>query len=224
MHPPLSPTPRSTPKRHADRALADRQALYSVLDEALICHLGVVVDGAPLVVPTTFGYDAAGPDSGGTLYVHGSVASRTLSVGDGPEVCVTVTLLDGLVIARSGFHHSMNYRSAVVRGRARLVDGDGERRRALDLIVDHAVPGRSATLRGPLRKELAATTVVAVSLHEAAVKMRAGGPVDDDADVLAGGWAGVVALTTDVRTVEPDPHAKTIKVPVDVQGRIAQFG
>src|SRR5690242_10524583 len=138
MQPPPSPTPRSTPRRHADRAPADRESPYAVLDEAPICHLGVVLDGAPLVVPTTFGYDLSGPDTDGTLYVHGSVASRSLLEGPEAEVCVTVTLVDGLVIARSGFHHSMNYRSAVIRGRVRRVTDEAERRRALDLIVDHA--------------------------------------------------------------------------------------
>ena len=218
----LSPTARSTPRRHADRARTDRSALFSVLDEALICHLGVVVDGAPLVVPTAFGYDPAGDDLDGTLYLHGSVASRSLLDGPGTEICVSVTLLDGLVLARSGFHHSMNYRSAVVRGRARAVTDDRERRRALDLIVDHAVPGRSATLREPLRKELAATAVVALPLHEASVKMRTGGPGDDEADVAAGGWAGVVELVTSVAGVLPDETSSSA-VPTDIQARLSGF-
>jgi len=224
MQTPLSPTPRSTPKRHADRALTDRQALYAALDEALVCHLGVVVDGEPLVVPTAFGYDRAGSDEGGTLYLHGSVASRSLRQSENSQICVTVTLLDGLVLARSGFHHSMNYRSVVVRGRARAVSDHEERRRALDLIVDHAVPGRSATLREPLPKELAATTVVALPLHEASVKTRTGPPLDDDDDVSTGAWAGAVALAPAVRGVQADRYADgVVEVPSHVQARVAQL-
>jgi nitroimidazol reductase NimA-like FMN-containing flavoprotein (pyridoxamine 5'-phosphate oxidase superfamily) len=118
----LSPTPRSTLRRKAERSVADREALHAILDEALICHLGVVVDGEPLVVPTTYGYDLDGADEDGTLYLHGSVASASLLSSTNAPVCATFTLLDGLVLARSGFHHSMNYRSAVVRGQARVVD------------------------------------------------------------------------------------------------------
>jgi nitroimidazol reductase NimA-like FMN-containing flavoprotein (pyridoxamine 5'-phosphate oxidase superfamily) len=219
----LSPTSRSTPKRHAERAVDEREALYSVLDEAFICHLGVIVDGTPVVLPTAFGYDRSGPDPDGTLYLHGSVASRSLREGEGADICVTVSLLDGLVLARSGFHHSMNYRSAVIRGRARAVVSDAERRAALDLIVDHAVPGRSATLRAPSRKELAATSVLALSLHEAAVKVRTGGPVDDEADVIAGAWAGVVGLRTEIGRVEPDVFAASVGVPDDVQALNARI-
>lgn len=172
--PPLSPTPRTTLKRHADRASSDRRDLYEVLDAALICHLGVVVDGAPVILPTAFGVDLEGPDEGGTLYLHGSVASASLRAAPRGTLCVTFTLLDGLVLARSGFHHSMNYRSAVVIGVPRLVDDEEEKRHALDLVVDHAVPGRSSTLRTHTRKELAATSVIALSLAEASVKARSG--------------------------------------------------
>lgn len=189
----------------------------------MIAHLGVVIDGEPLVVPTVFGYDPFGPDTDGTLYVHGSVASRSLLESDGEPVCVTVTLLDGLVAARSAFHHSMNYRSAVVRGEARAVVDPEERRKALDLVVDHAVPGRSATLRDHLRKELAATHVLAVPLHEAAVKTRTGGPVDDDADIDAGSWAGVLTLATTVTGVQPDAFSAGYDTPVDVRTRAEQI-
>ncbi len=159
-------------RRGTARALRDRRALFQLLDEALICHLGVIIDGAPLVVPTVFAADPDGPDEDGSLYVHGSVAARSLCAGAESDICVTVTQLNGLVLARSAFHHSMNYRSAVILGRGRLVDDPAEKARALDLIVDSVVPGRAATLRPHHRKELAATVVMALPLHEASVKQR----------------------------------------------------
>jgi len=217
----LSPTPRTTIRRSAERAATDRAELYDVLDHALICHLGIVVDGDPLVLPTVFTTDPDGPDRDGTLYLHGSVAARSLGAGRRAQVCVTVTHLDGLVLARSAFHHSMNYRSAVIRGQARLVDDPDERRRALDLIVDHVVPGRAATLRTSTRKELAATAVLAVSLHEASVKRRAGPPVDDDVDVSRGDWAGVVPLSTRAGEIETAPDAAGHAVPAEVVRRAA---
>jgi uncharacterized protein len=210
---PLSPTPRSTPRREKERAASDRDALHDVLASALVCHLAVVVDGVPLALPTMFGVDPDGPDEGGTLYLHGSVASRSLVQGPAQDVSVTMTVLDGMVLARSGFNHSMNYRSAVVVGRPRPVVDDDERLRALDLLIDHVAPGRAATLRRPTRKELAATTVLALPLHEASVKRRSGDPSDEDVDVETGGvWAGVVPL----RTVASDPvtSADVVDVPV----------
>jgi len=192
----LSPTARTTIRRGAKRARSDRADLLDVLDAGVVCHLAVLVDGGlPVALPTAYAVDPAGPDPDGTLYVHGSVASRSLRRATAGEVSVTVTVVDGLVLARSGFHHSMNYRSAVVVGRPRLVDDPDERLRALDLVVDHLAPGRSRRLRRPTRKELAATAVLALGLHEASVKQRAGDPVDDEADVAAGGWAGVVPLS-----------------------------
>ncbi len=225
MAAPLSPTPRSTPRRERERAQTDRAALEEVLAAGLVCHLAVVVDGVPLALPTVYGVDLDGPDRDGTLYVHGSVASRSLVQGPAQDVSVTVTLLDGLVLARSGFDHSMNYRSAVVVGRPRVVVNETERAHALDLLVDHVVPGRSAELRRPTRKELAATTVLALPLHEASVKRRAGDPVDEPPDVEAGGvWAGVVP----VRTTAGDPvtAADVVDVPVPegVLRRAAQLG
>jgi nitroimidazol reductase NimA-like FMN-containing flavoprotein (pyridoxamine 5'-phosphate oxidase superfamily) len=198
----LSPTPRSRPRREKERARSDRASLDAVLDAALICHLAVVVDGVPLALPTVFAVDRAGPDRDGTLYLHGSVASRSLVQGPDQDVSVTFTLLDGIVLARSGFNHSMNYRSAVVIGRPRVVTGADERGRAFDLLVDHAAPGRSAELRPPTRKELAATTLLALSLHEASVKVSDGDPEDEEVDIEAGGvWAGVIPL----RLVAGDP-------------------
>lgn len=223
---PLSPTPRTTVVRGRHRAATDRAALHDVLAAALVCHLGVRVgegpQAHPLVVPTAFGWDADGPDAGGTLWLHGSVASRSLRAAPGATVCVTLTVLDGLVLARSGFHHSANYRSAVVLGVPRVVTDDEERVRALDAIVDQAVPGRSATLRPPTRKELAATTVLALPLREASVKVRSGDPVDEPDDVAAGAWAGVLPLA--VVAGEPataaDAHGP---VPPDVRRRAASL-
>jgi nitroimidazol reductase NimA-like FMN-containing flavoprotein (pyridoxamine 5'-phosphate oxidase superfamily) len=215
----LSPTSRTTIRRLGDRALSDRAELYAVLDEALYCSLGVVRDGHPLVIPTVFATDPDGPDRGGTMYVHGSVAARSLVDAPGADLCVTVTLVDGLVLARSGFHHSMNYRSAVVIGRGRLVDDPKEKAHALELVVDHAVPGRAATLRGPSRKELAATTVVALPLYEASVKRRTGDPVDDADDVAAGAWAGVLPLRMVTGDVLSAHDATGTPVPDDVVRR-----
>jgi nitroimidazol reductase NimA-like FMN-containing flavoprotein (pyridoxamine 5'-phosphate oxidase superfamily) len=192
--PPLSPTDRTTVSRGADRARADRAELHAFLADGLVAHLGVVVGDHPVVLPVAYAVDLDGPDEGGSLYVHGSVAAGWLRAAPGATVCVTVTELDGLVTARSAFNHSMNYRSAVVVGRVRLVQDDDERRHALDLVVDQMVPGRAATLRPSTRKELAATAVLAVPLLEASLKVRAGGPVDDEADVGAGTWGGHVPL------------------------------
>lgn len=213
MTTPLSPSERSTPRREKERAQADRASLYDVLDAALVCHLAVVVDGVPLALPTVFAVDRDGPDRDGTLYVHGSVASRSLVQGPDQEVSVTVTVLDGIVLARSGFDHSMNYRSAVVVGRPRRVEDPDERAHALDLLVDHVAPGRAATLRRPARKELAATTVLALPLHEASVKTRVGDPQDEPEDVAAGGvWAGVLPLR--LAGGDPVTAADVVDVPV----------
>ena len=221
MTTPLSPTPRTTVVRGRNRAVSERAALYDVLDSALVCHLGVDV-GHPLVVPTAFGYDPDGPDEGGTLYVHGSVASRTISASPDATICVTVTVVDGLIAGRSAFHHSMNYRSAVVLGRGRLVVDPVEKQHALALVVDHMIPGRSATLRPHTRKELAATSVVAVPLHEASVKVRAGGPGDDPEDVAAGYWGGHIPVRTVADPVVPDPDARG-RIPDDVRRRAAEL-
>lgn len=173
--------------RHRERAVTDRAALQAVLAEGLICHLGFLGDdGCPVVLPT--GYGVAGDE----LYLHGSVAARPLVVGPAQTVCVTVTLLDGIVLARSAFHHSMNYRSAVLYGLPRLVTDEAEKLRALECVTEHLAPGQWAATRRPTRKELAATAVLALSLAEASVKVRTGPPLDDPEDVAAGGWAGVL--------------------------------
>ena len=185
-----------------------------MLASAIICHLAVVVDGVPLALPTVYGVDPSGPDEGGTVYVHGSVASRSLVQAPDQDVSVTWTVLDGLVLARSGFDHSMNYRSAVVIGRPRVVTDPDERAHALDLIVGEAAPGRAAALRRPTRKELAATTVLALPLHEASVKARTGDPDDEPEDVAAGGvWAGVVPLALKAGQVITSADAAGLPVP-----------
>ncbi|MFI8523729.1 pyridoxamine 5'-phosphate oxidase family protein [Promicromonospora sukumoe] len=191
----LSPTVRTTPTRGRNRQVDERDRLMALLSDALIVHLGVVAGAYPVVLPTAFGVDPAGPDDGGTLYLHGSVAAGWLAPALEQDVCVTVTELDGLVLARTGFHHSMNYRSAVVIGRPRMVTDHEERRRALDLIVDHMVPGRAATLRPATRKELVATVVIALPLAEASMKQRTGGATLEPGDLELDGWAGVVPVS-----------------------------
>ena len=191
---PLQPTPRTTITRGRERAVDERERLHAFLSEGLVAHLGVTVGDHPVVIPVAYAVDPDGPDADGTLYVHGSVAAGWMRAAVGTTVCVTVTEVDGLVLARSTFHHSMNYRSAVVLGPARLVEDTGERDRALTLVVDHLVPGRDATLRASTRKELAATAVLAVPLREASMKERSGGPVDDPDDAGSDTWAGHVPV------------------------------
>ncbi len=170
----LSATPRTTLHRLRERGRTDRADLEAVLEAGLVCHLGVVIDGAPVVLPTGYGW------LDDTLYLHGSSANRSLLAAAGAQVCVTITLLDGLVCARAVFHHSMNYRSAVIFGEGRLVSDPAEKLAALRAVTDHLVPGRWAHVREPDRKELAATAVVALPLTEASVKVRTGPPKDDD--------------------------------------------
>jgi nitroimidazol reductase NimA-like FMN-containing flavoprotein (pyridoxamine 5'-phosphate oxidase superfamily) len=198
---PLSPTARSTIRRGARRARTDRAELYAVLDAGLICHLGVVLGDAPVVLPTAYGR------IDDTLYLHGSTGAGTLrAAATSAPVCVTVTHVDGVVYARSVFHFSMNYRSAVVHGRARIVDGADERLAGLRAVTEHVAPGSWDHARLPNRKELAATAVLALDLDEASVKVRTGPPVDDDEDVAAGGrWAGVVPTRTVFDVPQPCP-------------------
>ncbi|MGW4233944.1 pyridoxamine 5'-phosphate oxidase family protein [Streptomyces sp. NPDC004980] len=189
---PYEPTGRTVPSRSKERASYDRELVHSILDEAYLCHLGFVRDGAPVVLPTLFGR------VGERLYVHGSTGSRPLretrAADPGMAVCLTVTHVDGLVLARSAFHHSMNYRSVVVHGIARTVTDPEERRIALDAIVDQVVPGRSRDSRPADAKELAATAVIRLDLEELSAKVRTGGPNDDPADLSLPYWAGVVPL------------------------------
>ena len=182
-------TERTRVRRLPKRGQYDAATIHAIVDEALICHVGFVVDGAPVVIPTIHWRD------GDTLYFHGSAASRMLrSLKNGVEACVTVTLLDGLVLARSAFHHSMNYRSVVVFGTAREVVDEDEKVRALEALVEHVVRGRSREIRQPTDKELRQTLVLAMPLEEASAKIRTGGPVDDDEDYALPMWAGVLPL------------------------------
>lgn len=223
MSTPLSPTERTTVRRGRDRAHSEREAMHALLTDALIAHVGVDTGEHPVVLPVAFAVDLDGPDEGGTLYIHGSVAARWLTGGSSSTVCVTVTELDGLVAARSGFHHSMNYRSVVVIGEARTVDDPAEKAHALSLTVDHMVPGRSATLRPHTRRELAATSVLALPLVEASMKVRAEGPVDEPDDVAAGVWGGVIPLrrVASAPVSGDDSHAD---VPADVVRRAEELG
>ena len=222
MTPPLtlSPTQRTRLTRHRERGSDERVDLFAVIREALVCHVGLVRDGEPVVLPSIHAADPDGPDEGGTLYLHGSVGAPWLRQAPGQTVCATFTVVDGAVIARAAFSHSLNYRSAVVYGAARHVDDPDERDHALRLIVDHVVPGRSATLRANTRKELAATTVVAVPLAEASVKARTGGPKDEPEDVATGAWAGVVPLAVRAGAVRAEHDGP---VPDDVRRRLADW-
>ncbi|WP_136609582.1 pyridoxamine 5'-phosphate oxidase family protein [Sinomonas albida] len=220
----LSPTPRTTVNRGRNRAVSDRTQLHALLGDALLAHLGVIAGTHPAVLPTAFGVDLDGPDDGGSLYLHGSVAAGWLGKALEQDVCVTITELDGLVAGRSAFHHSMNYRSAVVIGRARRVEEPAERERALAAIVDHMVPGRWATLRASTRKELAATAVLAVPLAEASLKVRDGGPVDEPEDIEAGIWGGHIPLRRVAGEPVPDQDSAGQAVPDDVARRAAGLG
>ncbi|MFC4008124.1 pyridoxamine 5'-phosphate oxidase family protein [Nonomuraea purpurea] len=194
----LSTTARTTLGREKQRGSTDRNDLYEVLDTGLICHLGVVVNGHPMVVPTGYGR------IGETLYLHGSTGATSLRAGDGAQICVTVTHLDGVVLARSIFHHSVNYRSAVIYGQARLVDDPDERMAGLRALSEQLAPGQWDYVRRPSRKELAATSVLALSLEEASVKIRRGGPKDEEEDYDLPVWAGVLPLVTTWGEPEPD--------------------
>ncbi|RMI28135.1 pyridoxamine 5'-phosphate oxidase family protein [Nocardia stercoris] len=213
----LSPTPRSTLTRSKARGTADRAALDAVLDAGLVCHLGVLSHGAPVVVPTTYGRD------GDTLYLHGSTGAGNLRAAVGADVSVTVTHLDGLVYARSAMHFSMNFRSAVIHGRPIEITDPAERVRALRTVVEHVAPGAWDTVRPPNPKELAATMVLALDLTEASVKIRTGGPDDDPADLTGDAWAGVLPI----RQVfdAPIPAADLgpgIEAPAHVSARVAR--
>jgi uncharacterized protein len=185
-------TARTQVKRLPKRASYDKAQVYSILDEGRVCHVGFAVDGQPYVIPT--GY--ARVDDG--LYLHGSAASRMLrALDEGVPVCVTVTLVDGLVLARSAFHHSVNYRSVVVLGRARLVVDPDEKIQALRSFTNHLVPGRWEEVRPPNEQELKATSVLALPLSEVSAKIRTGQPLDDEEDYSLPIWAGVVPVHTE---------------------------
>jgi len=183
------PTARTRVVREADRAVYDRAAVYRILDEGFLCHAGFVVDGQPFVIPTSYGRKS---DS---LYIHGSAASRMLrQIKEGVPVCITVTLLEGLVLARSIFNHSMNYRSVVILGKATLVDDPEEKLAALRILSEHILPGRWDDSRQPNERELKATSVLRVPIEEFSAKVRQGPAIDDEEDYTFPTWAGVVPL------------------------------
>jgi uncharacterized protein len=183
------PTTRTTVKRHPERGDYDRDVIDAILDEALMCHLGFVVDGQPFVIPTIHARD------GDILYIHGSPGSRMLRTAKtGVDICVTATLLDGLVLARSVYNHSMNYRSVVVLGRAHEVTDLDEKLRAMQCVVEHVVKGRWNDARQPNEGELKGTTILSLPLDEASAKIRSGPPVDDEDDLALPVWAGIVPL------------------------------
>jgi hypothetical protein len=219
MSTPLQSTDRTRLRRSKERGVADRQALYDVLRAGMFCHAGVVVEGTPLVLPTAYAVDeAAGPD--GTIYLHGSIAGQLLRAALEQTICVTVTHADGLVLARSAFHHSVNYRSAVIFGRPRLVEDPAEKLAGLNLIMEHLVPGQAAATRPPNRKELAKTALLALELTEASVKVRAGEANDEPEDLELPVWCGVVPL----RLVADDPVTNSdcdLDVPLHVKQRAA---
>ncbi|MFE4592289.1 pyridoxamine 5'-phosphate oxidase family protein [Streptomyces laurentii] len=210
--PPYEPTERTVPTRSRDRASYDRPLVHAILDEGYVCHLGFVRDGAPVVLPTLYGR------VGERLYVHGSTGSRPMRMAGGADggtgtgagtetpglpVCLTVTHVDGLVLAKSAFHHSINYRSVVVHGTARQVTDPEELRTALDALVDHVVPGRAADSRPGNAKELAATAVLRLDLAEVSAKVRTGGPNDEPEDAALPHWAGVIPVRSGHGTPEP---------------------
>jgi nitroimidazol reductase NimA-like FMN-containing flavoprotein (pyridoxamine 5'-phosphate oxidase superfamily) len=195
------PTPRATVRRLPDRARYDRETVESILDEGLVCHVGFVDGGQPFVVPSAYARQ------GDRLVIHGSAASRMVkALAAGAPACVTVTLLDGIVLARSGFHHSMNYRSVVVLGTATEVTDAEEKQRALEAIVEHVVPGRVASVRPPSEGEMRATRVVTLPLDEASAKVRTGPPKDDEADYALDVWAGELPLRLQPGEPVADPR------------------
>jgi nitroimidazol reductase NimA-like FMN-containing flavoprotein (pyridoxamine 5'-phosphate oxidase superfamily) len=202
-------------RRKRERGTYERETIERILDEALIAHLGIVdEDGQPFVIPTLHAR------LGDLVYCHGSSVSRTLkALGAGTRACLTVSLIDGLVLARSAMHHSANYRSAVLLGTARLVEDPDEKMRAFEAIVEHIVPGRWPDIRWPSENEMKATAVVALPIDEASAKIRTGDPLDDEEDYALGAWAGVIPFELSAAEPVPDPRlAEGIAVPGYVTG------
>jgi len=202
-----APSARMQVRRLPKRAAYDAAAIAAILDAGIVCHVGFVNDGAPLVIPMLYWRD------GDRVYLHGSQDSRLLRVLCEAEVCVTVSHLDGIVLARSAFHHSVNYRSVAVVGRPELVADERERERALNAFVERVVPNRWETLRPVTPKELALTRVVRMPLNEASAKVRTGPPIDDPGDLTWPCWAGVVPLTLVAGTPVPEPGSETLEPP-----------
>jgi hypothetical protein len=209
----FTPTPRTKLQRLPKRAEYDRANIYRILDEGFICHVGFVVDGQPFVIPTSYAR------AGDRLYIHGSAASRMLgALEKGIEVCVTVTLVDGLVLARSAFHHSINYRSVMIFGRATVIAEPAEQLAALRALSEHIVPGRWAEVRPPDEQELKATRVLSLLLEEVSAKVRTGPPLDEEGDYALEVWAGVIPLRLTAGEPIADPRLKPgIEPPLHVR-------
>jgi hypothetical protein len=209
-----TPTNRTQVRRLPKRGVYDKATVHAILDEGRICHVGFVMDGQPFVIPT--GYVRKGDQ----VYIHGSAASRMVrESAAGIPVCVTVTLLDGFVLARSAFHHSMNYRSVVILGRARLVTDPDEKMEALRCFTNHIVAGRWEEVRQPTPAEMKATSVLALALEEVSAKVRTGGPIDDEEDYALRVWAGVVPVRLEAGEPIPDERVVADVAPVD-KGRV----
>jgi nitroimidazol reductase NimA-like FMN-containing flavoprotein (pyridoxamine 5'-phosphate oxidase superfamily) len=205
----MNPTKRTKLGRLPSRGSHEPESIHAILDAAFLAHVGFQIEGQPFVIPTLFGRD------GDKLYLHGSAASRMLrGLETGVPACVCVTVVDGLVLARSAFHHSMNYRSVVAFGTARKIEDAEEKIRALRMISEHLIAGRWSDVRGPSAKELKATAVLAFSIEEASAKIRTGPPVDEEEDYSLPVWAGVIPLRLEAKTPVPDPRlAENVKTP-----------
>jgi len=207
-----APTERTTVRRLPDRGRYDREFVHAIIDESIFCHVGFAIDGRPWVVPTI--HTRIDND----LYLHGAPANHMLrSLADGIEACVTATAIDGLVLARSAFHHSLNYRSVMIFGRATRVDEGEEKRAALHALVEHVVPGRMADARPPADREMRKTLLLKLPIEEASAKVRTGGPIDDEEDLAMPIWAGVLpcSITWGAPVAEPEVRAE---VPAYVAG------
>ena len=212
----FQPTANTTLKRLPQRGSFERNTVNAILDAAFLCHVGFVVEGQPFVIPTSY---ARVDDE---LFIHGSAASRMLrNLSEGIPVCVTVTLVDGLVLARSAFHHSINYRSVVVFGTAQLVTDEQAKFDALKAFTEHVIPGRWPEIREPNAQELKGTTVLALPLQEASAKIRTGPPIDDDEDMALPVWAGVLPLTVTAGEPQADPH---LSAATPVPAHVTRYG
>jgi hypothetical protein len=209
----LTLTERTRVKRHPERAVYNHAEIYAILDEGYVCHVAFMVDQQPHLIPTAYGR------SGNQLYIHGSAASHMLrSLAQGVDVCVTVTLVDGFVLARSAFRHSLNYRSVVVFGKARMVTDPVEKMEALRCFTNHLVPGRWEEVRPPSERELLQTSVLVLPLDEAVAKARSGPPLDAEEDISASTWAGVIPLVRRPGPPVPDRHVTAETPAVDTRG------
>lgn len=215
----LPVTDRNRVRRRSQRGHYDRETVYAILDEARVCHVGFSVDEQPYVIPTIHAR------VGDTLYLHGSAANRMMTaLAAGGRACVTVTLIDGLVLARSAFHHSMEYRSVVAFGTARAVTDPTEKLEALEQVVEKVMPGRWADTRFPSDVEMKSTLVIAVAIEEASAKIRKGGVVDEEEDYALPHWAGVIPLSLEPQKPVPDPSlAENIEVPEYVAHWVRSF-